>query len=395
MMNHGLQLVATNDVRNGTVKSLICAHDNSNCAIVTQTTGYLPIGLETPITRYVFNDMVVLEQVDHDPPPTFCMSFDGRKFATAEPQLRDERFVHVVKINGDPQYVIPSDTILALSWLDERRLACMVVNQDADRKKKMWSRPKRHTTCFVNGKLESDLEIFHHMTEDLRTSATIRHGNRQFTLLDDGTMIDGVDYDPDNPFGSDHVYPEQPKEMWDDSLKEVRVRFRNATTVNSFHAIESFGGLRQYIFNRDRTRVSYVGIRYPTLSRRLQKMAEKIIQRGEEDDKLGRLLFIPTVILFNMYSGPLYHMTEATRRFHPVNHDKPWRKGYENVEHYFLTPKDNLVAVVTDGKKFRVVIDEKEGPAFDQIVNVRWLKNRNHVCYMGRRKNDIFRVIVH
>lgn len=102
MINHGLHLVATNNVRNGTVKSLICTHDNSNCAIITQATGFLPGGLETSVTRYIFNDAVVTEQVNDDQPLDCCISFDGRKFATAEPEPRDERLVHAVKINGEP-----------------------------------------------------------------------------------------------------------------------------------------------------------------------------------------------------------------------------------------------------------------------------------------------------
>lgn len=258
-------------------------------------------------------------------------------------------------------------------------------------------RPKRRAHgCFVNGKMDRDLQIFHYLTDGAQTATTVRQGNRKYTLMDDGTIVDQVDYDPDNPFDSGRVYREQPVEIWDSVREEVRVNYRDATTKAAFHAIEPFGGLYQYAFNRDHTRVAYVGIRYPSVSRRLQKMANGIIRRGEEQQGVfGGLLFASTTLLFNTYFGPLYFMTESSRRFHPVNHDKPWRKGYEHVAHYFLTPRDNLVAVVPDGKKLRVAIDEHEGPAFDQIANVRWLKDQNRVCYMGRRGNEIFRVIAH
>jgi len=400
MTSHKMELLVTNDKRNGKVEQIICSHDNRSCVLVAVKGLQSPLFMDPGnITRYVFNSAVVAEEHFEKCSRMICaMSYDGTKFAVAERQFLDERHVHAIKINGEQQHVIPCDTIRELVWLDDEHLACMAYNNHDCRPSRRRRNKRAPGGCFVNGKMVRGLEIEQVWGADMRLVTMVREGGLQHTLFDDGSRTEPKPYDPENPYHAPHETPtEQPQEIWNDLRNEVYVKYLDAPCPRTFHAIESFGGTRPHTLNDKRTKVAYVGMRYPYLARQAQKLAGMVINRAGSREVRGlsaSLLDWPVALLFSPNFGPAHFAIESSRRFFPVNHDKAWTKGYKAVTDYFLTPKDQLMVTVSDGKTQRVVIDEVEGPAFDQIANVRYLKSEDRVCYMARRGNLVYRVTV-
>ena len=401
MTSHQMELLVTNDERNGRVEQIISSHDNRSCVLVAVK------GLESPlfmdpgnITRYVFNSVVVAEEHFERCSSMICaLSYDGTKFAVAERQFQDERYVYAIKINSEQQHIIPCDTVRHLTWLDNDRLACMAFNKDDNRPSRRRRNKRPSGGCFVNGKMVRGLNLEPFWGENMRLVTLVLQNGEQYTLFSDGSRTESEPYDPDTRRVRSHkdkTEHERPEEVWDDARTTAHVIYKDASGP-AFHAIESFGGMRQFAFNEKRTRVAYIGMRYPYLARQTQKLAGVMINRAAAREVGGKgfsPLDWPVALLFNPYFGPARIAIEASRRFFPVNHGKAWTKGYKAIIDYFITPKDQLVVTASDGREQRVVIDEVEGPAFDQIVNIRYLKAEGGVCYMARRGNRIYRVTV-
>lgn len=400
MTDINMSLVAQNEREHGEAVGMICSHDNSSCAVVTSRKRKTFLHSEPgAMYRYVFKGAVVTEQRSEEYPAPFAMSFDGKRFAVAESRQDKDRFIHAVKINGKIQYTLPCDTIREFAWLDNERLACVAYNGYGNRRSNRRPRNKRRAVgCFVNGKMVRGLDMFSALNDDLRLATIVRQNGQKYTLSDDGTCSDRMPYDPEDPFHEPQgAEPEQPQEIWNDLRNEVYVRYRDSSGPIAFHAIETFDGVRPYAFNGDRSKVAYIGMKYPMVARKIQQATDILLRRCLENSKVNptSLLVWPLALLINPYFGPLYHAIESSRRYYPVNGSWCWSKGYGLVTHFFLTPENELAVTVRDGRSQRVVIEEREGPSFDQIENVRWLKDQQCVCYMARLGNSIFRVLAY
>ena len=350
----------------------------------------------------VFNGRIVAES---EGPGFFhhevlrALSFDGRKLAIGRMTRDDAGFHFEIEIDGVPAYRSEPDmTVYHFEWIDHDRLAWYGWYEDKEGR----TDRERGLQYFVNGQNLTGSFCFEtfYPTRGCANLVVQENGVR-YGLRDDGSRAwerpaccndlischcrsdDGTDRRP--------VYPEELR----GKAGGVQVVF-NGATGEKFDCLENASGMLTYAFNADRSRVGYVGIRYAKWVGLLGKAAGPIFGRIIDSGEKNPLAWVVT-LLFNPYFGPGTAAVEGSKRYYPVNHDQVWKNGYRFANDQFFTPADKLVVTAYTAMyrgKAMVVIDEDEGPQFDDIVNVRYLAAEGCVCYLGRDGDSIYRVTV-
>lgn len=73
-----------------------------------------------------------------------------------------------------------------------------------------------------------------------------------------------------------------------------------------------------------------------------------------------------------------------------VKNHQIWEKTYSRVDELFFLPNNDLLVVASKFGKARVVVEQFEGPIFNEIKNVS--VSNNSISYLGYCKKEIFRV---
>lgn len=348
-------------------------------------------------SRAVFRGMIVAEWHPHDS-PNFSLSFDGTKFATAERHVEGGKSVYEISVNGEPAYESTLGTIHYFDWLDDRRLAWEGWNKDDG------GIDDGGIRYFVNGRDVSGKLQFQPVLMGRGRHAVIVHEDgRRYTVFDDGRRSESVDVPMDVSIMSWHEegWPETrrnreiPETVRDEKTGRVRMRYRGVEGP-WFDEFETMGGMGGTAFDERREKIAHIGCVYAAPARLMGRVVSAVLAKAEsveDGTKHSPLWAWPIALLFNPYFGPGYLYAETSKRFHPVDGAKAWKRGYRAVRDLFYAASGSLAAVVASGRGMRLVIDEDEGPPFDEIYNARAGKD-GKVTYLARTGNQFVRVTV-
>ncbi len=345
--------------------------------------------------RAVFSGRIVAEWDSCDS-PRFSLSFDGTKFATCEAHVEGGRLVHEIAINGEHAYESTLGTVHYFDWLDGDRLAWDGWNKDDG------SIDDAGVRTVVNGEdVTGRIRFQPVLMPHGRHAVIIHEGGKRYTIFDDGSRSAPVDVPMDVGIMSWHEdgWPETrrnreiPETVRDEKTGRVRMRWRGVEGP-WFDEIDSMGGLGGTAFDETRRKMAHVGCDYAAPARFAGRLVSAVLEKAEtvEDAKKRTPLWAwPVALLFNPYFGPGYLYAETSKRYRPVDGAKAWKRGYRHVRDVFYAPSGALVAVVTRARGLQVVIDEDEGPTFDDVCNARVGKD-GRVSYLARTGNRFFRV---
>jgi hypothetical protein len=350
-------------------------------------------------SRAVFRGKIAAEWHPHDS-PKFSLSFDGAKLATAE-CLRNDEYgrTHEISVNGEFTFASDLDTIHYFDWLDDGRLAWDGWKKDDD--SRIDDKGVRYV---VNGQDVSGKLQFQPVIMGRGRHAVIVHEDgKRYTIFDDGSRSEAVDVPMDVSIMSWHEegWPETrrnreiPETVRDERTGRVRMRYRGVEGP-WFDEFETMGGLGGTAFDERREKIAHIGCTHAAPARLMGRIVSAVMEKAEavEDKKKHSPLWAwPIALLFNPYFGPGHLYAEASKRYHPVDGTKAWKSGYRAVRDLFYAPSGSLVAVVVRLRGMRLVIDEDEGPPFDEIYNARAGKD-GKVTYLARTGNRFHRVTV-
>jgi hypothetical protein len=349
---------------------------------------------ETPLTLLLDGE-VIAKGDEHLPTDAedimVRISFDGTKVAVVRPHLKNTRVVWEISINGKVLWEMPYETLYDIQWISNDDLAWVCMNnwyEDDD-----WRRHVDNIHFFVNG--VNRTETFEFISVAPRRDGEIlvvMEGDQEWDVFDDGHQSDPRPRRKNRnaPDIHDSPKPEVAKEKLGPTEKTTQVCFLGEDGP-LFHGIKPNGVVGNFTYTEDRSRVGYIGFRYFRWLFKFYSWAEKQVDRHEDKDPVW---MIPLVFLVSPYFlGPLLEV--VSKRHYPVNGTKEWKKGYMIADDPFFTPAGELVITVTNkhGKQF-VVTEEREGPIFDKIRNLRYLKDEGVLCYIGQRKDGFYRVTV-
>jgi hypothetical protein len=356
----------------------------------------------------------------------WALSYDGKKLVVTSQGRRNGKPESQIFINGELAYTVPHDVIYHMAWLDNDRLVCECWDDDDI------SLPTPGLWYYINGEEMVGFSFDECRTTEGRQILRVREGDRVFTIDDTGAHSEPEEaiFDENGRFSfSFH----ETSRWWRSEEREksyeiartgkrpdplppdADARGMKLSDLNlygllddhdgqqvtwrgeagpKFDEIENGGGIRKYAFNADMMRIAYIGINYAGWARLMtEKVVVPLFLRAEErEDTEGKPPWWswPLVMLFNPTMGVGYAVSESTRRWIPVDNGRAWKKRYEYAHHHFYTPSDNLVVTCYRGNKVMVVVDEDEGPAFDQVWNVRY--DHGCVSYLARLGDKILRV---
>lgn len=355
--------------------------------------------IEYDDTNLVFEGKLV-DTLDFAKLRQLSLSFDGKKLAITKQDLSNP-WQWVVYVNGKPIWNSPAGfEVDHLTWLDNERIAWSGGYVDQD------GRPQHEKgeKYFVNGKEQSnDFSFCLMIGKRDQSLILVRENGRRYVIYDDGSRHDDRSDCCDKLTScwchDGEPRPEivQPNEERDEANQQVRVSFNNQTG-EWFDDLEDHSGMRTYSFNNDRSHCGYIGIKYPSWVTKFSSWFGKKMEKREETKKNDRISWWmwSGILLMSPYSmfTPFGNGSRPLKRYYPVNNGKTWKKGWSFANDHFLTPQNELVVTCFQDNKLRVVIDEDEGPVFDEVYNVRYLKDENCVCYLGRRGLEIMRVTI-
>ncbi len=335
--------------------------------------------------------------------PAFSLSSDGKKLATAKPVFGERALSHEIAVNGEVVFTSTLSTISHLVWLDADRLAWEGWNES-----KNSAIDEDGIRTFVDGvdvtgTLEFEIVLVNQRLVTVVREIGIEHDG-VYAIYDDGTTTPtrlSMKADESSSHRwHDWVWEqgERPEIDTDPITGMSRVRYQG-NVGPWFKGIENAGSMTEFTYSADQTKVAYVAGEITGLGAMLGRVAQSYSARIEASEEAnGSREEIPWwgapfVKLFNPYNGPLYALWERSTRLRPVDGDRPWKKRYTGVGGMFYTSDGELAAVVQDGQKVRLAINEDEGPAYDAIHNAR--DNGTGVHYLAQKGDHFFRVAVH
>lgn len=346
--------------------------------------------------RAIFGGKIVAEWRRDS--PKFSLSFDGTKLATAERRVERGERIYEISVNGESAYESTLVTIHHFDWLDDGRLAWEGWNEDDG------SIDDDGVRYVVNGKDVTGSLQFEPVLMERRRHAVIIHENgKRYTVFDDGSRSETVDVPMDVDIMRWHEdgWPETrrrreiPETVRDEKTGRVRMRYRGVEGP-WFDEFETMGGLGGTVFDERREKIAHVGCTYAAPARLMGRVVGSVLEKAETVEgrtKHSPLWAWPIALLFNPYFGPGYLYAETSKRYRPVDGAKAWKRGYRAVRDIFYAPSGALAAVVVSGRGMRLVIDEDEGPSFDEIYNARAGKD-GKITYLARTGNRFVRVTV-
>lgn len=351
----------------------------------------------------VYQNELVVSTLDLVREINFSLSFDGKRLAVARLVTEsDGIWRYDVSINGQPAYRGESYFfIYRLNWVDNDRLVWSGWFERPDENRRRGGSDHK---CFVNGKDATGSFVFEPVWgERGKSNLIVIENGRRYVVKDDGTRaLDRPACCNSTIFCRCNIDKEsqpqriRPTEERSGPHNLVSVTYRGVTG-EQFDEIENHSGLGTYAFNEDKSRVGYIGIRHSGMANKIGRfVASKMQKAGDKEHRSGKVPWWgwPIALLFNPYFGVGHAWYESSKRYYPVNHGQRWAKGYKYAGDCFFTPANELVVTVADGKKSRVVIDEDEGPPFDQIFSVRFLAKEDCLTYLAKSGSEIIRVTV-
>lgn len=319
-----------------------------------------------------------------------ALSHDGKKFAVGIPGA-DGRIL----INGVHAYAAPFDTIYHLCWLDNNTLVWVAWNKDVDANGRSRDYAKFRNGVVVTDKLDWEPDFYGGVQVLDLVKREAYYINPLGSIAHQGRIPEHVQrISAWTGRFSFNRRDDQPEPLHDKD--GVALSF-GGHRGPSFDAIESGGGIREWMLSEDASRVGYIGVRYGRVIGKLARISSHVMERcNDQKNIFARLLEWPLALMWSPYlpTGDLW--LERSKRFYPTTLDHTWQKGYRFAGLQCFTGKNELVVmVVDDARRSRVVIDEDEGPPFAGIKNVCYLPDERAVSYMASRDgNDFFRVLV-
>ncbi|MFC1638942.1 hypothetical protein ACFL26_01580 [Patescibacteria group bacterium] len=399
---HREERVLTIDSQNGYAKHFIMSWDNRRCAVIYEScavcgsleTGDCPscddINSGGLHWRYVFDGKVCSEDLKHGRGINWSLSFDGQKLATTQYVRVGHSWHYEVRVNGEQVWTGPDEFyVYQLEWLPGGRLIWYGWF-DGEQDRPGSERDRGHRTYEDGREVTDKLRFSPVIAERSRHGVIVQENGRRYFVNDRGEVSGERECSCKDVLSChcgrdwDEPRPERPEEVWDREECLVRVRYRGQTGPQ-FHDIESGGGMRTFALSEDRRHHAYIGIRYAGWARQGQGLLGRILESHDRDGLLGKVLGWPAAFLANPYFGPLHVLGKSSRRWYPVLDGQEWSKGYKFANDHFVTPDGELVVTGYGSGGPRVVIDEDEGPTFDDIMNV---------CYLARRGDELIRVVV-
>lgn len=135
---------------------------------------------------------------------------------------------------------------------------------------------------------------------------------------------------------------------------------------------------RKFVFSMDKNRVAYRGVA-ASFWTELKLLAISPIA-------------YPLFFLYVASHDPRARYFRPARRYYVVDHPRKWENSYHFVEALWYQENGELVAEVKTKRGMRVVIDEEEGPEFDEVDCSCFSAEEKAVTYFARRGNEYFRV---
>ncbi len=406
-MPHEKTFIGKHDPAWGEVYCLVASPSNSGfCYIARNRNGD---------ERFIFENKIAVE-FDRFGRKQFALSPDGKKLAIATQIYKEDlgRCESVISINGVEKYRTDLELVYRLHWLgNDRLLWTGWTNNNSghidDRGIRVFDNWNE-----VTGNLNfENVLLDHRMTEGVY----VRENGFVKLYSDDGVVLESIPdnggklmFDARRDCGLDAPKNELPQLIWNNGNPwEGDRRDYNLTyhgrSLPIFDAIHRENGMPEYAFSEDRSKVAYIGVNYSWFARNLGKAVGKGCAWGEKGEdkkvkgfgKYARLAVMwPLVLLFNPYFGPGNMYLETAKRYYPVNDGKVWKRGYVFAWNHFFIPSGEL-AITAAKSRFGgqyVVVEEEEGPEFDEVYNVLWVSAENRLSYIGRRGNDFYRVTV-
>ncbi|MDP3985611.1 MAG: hypothetical protein Q8P82_02495 [bacterium] len=327
----------------------------------------------------------------------FAFSPDGTHLAFAWPVVKDGARIFVIIIDGEERYVCPPETdyVNHLFWLDNDRLCWQAIHREPHTSQyfvngEEWTGRIRVQDCWSD---EWSQFLTHHVVEDgwYRVIKPDGSTTEPRKVSDRFDLLGGYESD-EGP--SPRERPEWPEsKQWYDGGSCYLYR----ETIGP-----SYDLLSGCIVSTDRSSFAYVGTRYYTFAARVSESLTRgfaRLRKARVPEKpvagIPILLRPAAIALAILFANPRAISDENFMphlRF-PVKGDKPWFKGYANVDNFLFTGQSELAAVVQTPDGWHLAIDEEEGPAYHEIINPRFFPDEG-LCYIGRRGNEYFRVVV-
>ncbi len=319
-----------------------------------------------------------------------AMSYDGTEFATCAHRFEpDGRSFYDIRVNGKPLYRSDYDRVDTFCWLGKDRLGWRASSQEGS----------ESAQYFVNGKNvteEGQFELI--FLERMHQAVRLRRYGKPFLIYEDGGMQPGDGQSRHASGYTRFTRPTHPaSEHWSKVTGRVRVLFRGKESP-FFDDIETDGGAHEFAYSDDGTQVGYIGVRYNPAAQLFHGAVTRVNRFVEEKKTpTGRLPVwaLPLNFFVNKDFGVAVQFLNASRRFVPVVDQTPWKKGYDHASDHFFTPQGTFVVTVHEGAKARLVIDEDEGPLYDEICHVRYLRDDKVVGYIAREGDCYYAVTVH
>jgi len=331
------------------------------------------------LRQHVFGGNVVGQlTARHVMQTLWSMSFDGTKLAVAIPGHDDKGdWHHKILINGELVHEVKLNRFYMMQWISNDELAWHGWNEDHR------GRPVGDHKFFVNGEETTgkiEFECFY-PSRDVPWFTVFREG--QCTMMnEDGSTAEQWEAEHkgwrNSHWEKDGLEiqerPDELEDIIDYDHRGVRIKCRGVTgpRFDELHSI--VGDLQVFSYTRDRSKVGYVGKRFPFYSYPLQ---------------LAGFL-----VAFISRQVPDYHADSPGGRYHPVSNGREWRRSYRYIHDHLYTSDGEFVIVAHTSHGQRVVIEEVEGPFFDEVHHPRYFEDEGCLCYIGRLGNDYYRVTV-
>ncbi len=347
--------------------------DNRRVAMIAE---YEIDGSSDKYRRYILDGQIVAESANRlGMLVIHSYSFDGTKLAVAIPVIDGDEYYYMISINGEEAYRVDLTTIAHIQWISNEELAWEGWTDRPD------GRVVDDLHYFVNGEeTTGEVEFECYYPRRGVPWLKVRRGNECFLLKEDGsihsrwTVGDGEDEEFRDypPRDTDH---EEPEDTIPYDRRGVRIKYCGVTGPR-FDEIHSAGvATPEYSYNPDRSKVGYIGKRYRFYSGVLQAAG---------------LYFVALVLRL----PPNFHADPPGGRYHPVSNGREWHRSYRDIHDHMYTPHDEFVVVAQARHGQRVVIEESEGPAFEEVHHLRYLEDEGCLSYIGRLGSEYYRVTV-
>jgi len=369
-------------------EQVVCAPNNKS--VVFTCVGPKPMEV-----RYFFQDKL-MARGPRGAVIDFAISFDGTKLAVG---VRGDD-AHIL-INGKRSYDVPYNSISRMYWLDDQTLFWSGWDNKAyapDEKRRessLYRNGENVTGLFdfspcsldpsdlLGGLIVADLQRVVWWTVDhLGRKSEERPLPREYLVQDEFNKLTGLIHEL-------NLQKRRASLVGKDGNRQVKF---GDVIGPAFHEIDNHDVT--FVYNEDRSKVGYLGIKYSKAARFSEKWAERAFERYEKiEDRhasaeiFGAFFALPWLALNT-------RLNENSKRYFPATQDHVWKKSYRWVGNHFFTPAGKLVVVAEGVGWAKVVIDEEESEAFDSIKHPIYDPDEKAVTFVGRKGNDYYRVVV-